>query len=686
MTPHPGAGDSGATGAASRTAVRRLFLVVLAAAAALAVAGAGSATVTDGTFAHGNTTDADPPELVGVRGVDPMTINVTFADNHDVDEGSITNETFVLENREVASVTVTERGPNATATLHLQARSNFNRTVVALASGSAVADTNGNAIDAGESVGGTATGMDGIAPGVEEFTVTDATGGPATITVEPTERLAGLNLTLSGVVDDRLRLADFSYAEPTDTYRTTYAPPTDGTLVVELNNATDTAGNSQGVYRRVEVTVDRTGPETVAGIDFAASGNLSLTFDAGRSTDPAGIANFTWRFGDGTRATGERVSHAFAPGNYTVELTAVDRYGNVGRDTLELNLTDGAGDAANATAEQIAAIRRGTDVSVSRAGGSPGADALVSVDRAVGGTPVEIGTAGDALLVRQGPVALAGLNVTLAGNRSFGLGLSAVPADAAGLDGDATPIGGLTVVHDVPDAEIEAAIFEFSVEAARLDALGVGPDAVSLYRRANGSWTRLPTTVVDAGGDAARFRATSPGFSQFVVAADETGGEPEGTATPARTPTPTATPAPGGGDVGGSGFAVRSVSLNASTVRVGQVVGVNATVENRGEEFGVYVAGLAVNGTVVETMTVPLQAGASRGVQFTYAPAQAGTLAVAVNGTAGGTLTVEGGGGLLGSIFGFLPLGLLQPVIVFLVVPALVVYLALKGLAIYLGY
>lgn len=78
---------------------------------------------------------------------------------------------------------------------------------------------------------------------------------------------------------------------------------------------------------------------------------------------------------------------------------------------------------------------------------------------------------------------------------------------------------------------------------------------------------------------------------------------------------------------------------------------------------------------------------------FEYALEQSGTYTVSVNGTeAGSELSVSGGGG--GGLFGFLdvlplgilPLGILRLIGLFVPLPLAVVYLVLKGAAIYLGY
>jgi heat shock protein HslJ len=62
-----------------------------------------------------------------------------------------------------------------------------------------------------------------------------------------------------------------------------------------------------------------------------------IIFDARGSTAQAGIASYTWNFGDGTISEGVLVEHAFfAPGIYTVTLTVMDFSGQAGTDTVTI--------------------------------------------------------------------------------------------------------------------------------------------------------------------------------------------------------------------------------------------------------------------------------------------------------------------------------------------------------------
>jgi glucose/arabinose dehydrogenase/PKD repeat protein len=66
---------------------------------------------------------------------------------------------------------------------------------------------------------------------------------------------------------------------------------------------------------------------------------VPVAFDATRSFDPeaGGIFSHAWEFGDGTKAAGDFVSHAFASaGNYAVRLTITDEVGAANSTTITL--------------------------------------------------------------------------------------------------------------------------------------------------------------------------------------------------------------------------------------------------------------------------------------------------------------------------------------------------------------
>jgi PKD repeat protein len=95
----------------------------------------------------------------------------------------------------------------------------------------------------------------------------------------------------------------------------------------------DDAGATAEVARHVLVNdrpnVSYTGPSEVPA-DTAVTLTAAVTDEVGSST-------VTWRFPDGTSATGTTVTHTFDPGRQTVTVTAEDEYG--ARSAREVTLT-----------------------------------------------------------------------------------------------------------------------------------------------------------------------------------------------------------------------------------------------------------------------------------------------------------------------------------------------------------
>jgi hypothetical protein len=142
-------------------------------------------------------------------------------------------------------------------------------------------------------------------------------------------------------------------------------------------------------------------------------------------------------------------------------------------------------------------------------------------------------------------------------------------------------------------------------------------------------------------------------------------------------------------------FSVVNVSLDQAEIGPGEATTVFADIRNDGDEAGDYEVTLEVDGEGVQTETVPaiqplIEVGAQQ--RFEVAPNETGTYTISVNGVeADRQLVVKesgGGGGLFGFLgfLGFLPLGLLRTVLLFVGLPVLLIYLVLKGAAIYLGY
>jgi hypothetical protein len=661
-----------------------LCLVAVVAAFALLT---GGAVGTDVQFAHNFSLDESPPTIASASPVDDTTFTITIADNHDVDEGTISADAFAVETGTIDGISTAENGPNATVTFTLEDPIDENTLTLFTVGNVTITDTSGNILGEGDSRAGIdVTGMDSVPPRILSFDASDATGGPATLEIQSREQLSALNVSLGGVADGYLTLADFE-RDGTE-YTAEYLPPGDGTVRFTLFSYTDVAGNTRtDKFTRV-VRADVSPPDVQAGVDLAASANLTLVFDGGQSTDATGVANYTWDFGDGTTATGQRVEHTFDPGEYTVTLEAVDPYGNAATDTIPLNLSTGSGNVTDID-ESLVDRRRPTNVTVARSSGAVGADTVVTVDAARAGVPVSIpqNRSIASALVRDGDVSLTGLNVTLATNRSFDLGISMTGPGSFGAGtefGDADALASIVVVNAVPDRDVANVTFSLSVNRSRLTELGSTRETLSLHRYHGGTWSAVPTTAENATATTIGVTAHTTGFSRFVLTAatgEQSGGGESGEGE-----------IDDGTDAQSPAFVVTNVSLDRATLERGETLPVNVTVRNRGSNPGFYTAGFALNGSVVATARSPgVPPNASLTFPVRYQFNDTGTFSLSVNGTPVGTVTVAGGGGLFAPLAGVLsalpiPFGLLQPLVVFVLVPVFVVWAVLKGLAIYLGY
>lgn len=632
--------------------------------------------------------DTSPPILEDARKVNDTTIMVVLSDETNVSLASIDAADFTLDTGEITSVAADRSGTRALVTIHLASEVPAYEVAVGLSPDADIADTVGNVIDPSAAPRLLVTGMDGVAPDGANLSVHRSAAGAVVLTVTADEPLTGMNVSIAGPTSRRIDASRFHRVE-NGTYRATYVPPTDGTYVLVLLNATDRAGNTATFSRRRTITVDTTPPTVAPVLDLAGSDGLTYTF-RGRATDENAVVGYHWTFGDGTAANGTNVTHTFpSPGHYTVRLNATDEFGNTGTATVSLTVPPAAGRATGNTT--------GGNVTVRRAAGAAAESVVISAPGLAAGTPLRLGTAaGRNPLVRHHGVALAGLNVSVRAPLDLSLAISAANGTRAPTFTNATDAAALatfTVLDTSPAGAVGTVRFELQVATRRLPA-DPSNASVRLYRQSNGSWSALPTTRTSVANGTAHYTARSPGFSRFVVgvtANRSATGTPNGTT---QTPSPTATgETTATGSPGQSPVVVTNATLNTTQIPAGGAFRVNVTVRNTGDRRATFVAGVSLDGTVVETVPIPpIPADAVQHTEvYVEVGNRTGALPVSVNGTQAGTIQVgsAGGGGLLGSVlglFGFLPLGILEPLFVYLGVPLLVVFLALKALAIYLGY
>ncbi|MEF8773725.1 MAG: PGF-pre-PGF domain-containing protein, partial [Halobacteriales archaeon] len=174
---------------------------------------------------------------------------------------------------------------------------------------------------------------------------------------------------------------------------------------------------------------------------------------------------------------------------------------------------------------------------------------------------------------------------------------------------DTVAAGYVHVEHDLDAADASNVTVTFGVAKRHLDALGVDPDEVALYRYHDGDWARLSTARRGGNATHYRFEATAPGLSVFAV----------GTGAPR--------------------LAVTGTELSDARVTEGAAATVTATVHNRGTAAVDRTVSVTADGEVLESATVHLDGGEAETVSLEVAP-PAGEWDLAVEETAVGTLVV----------------------------------------------
>src|SRR5438034_2743517 len=180
------------------------------------------------------------------------------------------------------------------------------------------------------SLSGTADTPDPVELGATVTVSTQATdaGGVATVKVEiraPGGSVVG-NFTMVSTGG-----SGYAYA---------YGPSATGAYTYQVT-AFDASGNA-AVASGGFLVRDTTPPVANAGTDQTVDKGATVTFDGTGSSDPGGIASYSWTFNDGVPVTltGASPSHTFnTPGMYTVTLTVTDASSNTATDTVVIIVT-----------------------------------------------------------------------------------------------------------------------------------------------------------------------------------------------------------------------------------------------------------------------------------------------------------------------------------------------------------
>jgi PKD repeat protein len=113
-----------------------------------------------------------------------------------------------------------------------------------------------------------------------------------------------------------------------------------GTYAVTLT-VTDPSGAFGTATVRATVKRLNHAPVAVAGGPYEGVAGVAISFNGGGSSDPDGDTfEYAWDFGDGSLpGKGDRTTHAYAPGTYTVRLTVTDPSGAFGTATATVTVT-----------------------------------------------------------------------------------------------------------------------------------------------------------------------------------------------------------------------------------------------------------------------------------------------------------------------------------------------------------
>jgi len=194
-------------------------------------------------------------------------------------------------------------------------------------------------------------------------------------------------------------------------------------------------------------------------------------------------------------------------------------------------------------------------------------------------------------------------------------------AGALAAPTDPRPVAYLSLKHSFTTDDVETMRLRFSASRAALDAAGIDPADLTVYRRTDaGGWEERETDVLDAGTAEARgldpsrvyFHATTDDFSTFAVAE--------------RVPR----------------VGVVDAGVDTPAIDRGGEARVTATVRNGGGTAGERTVTLAADGEPVAEETVTLAPGGTATVTFAAGFDRAGEYDLTVGGTAVGTVVVNG--------------------------------------------
>lgn len=215
--------------------------------------------------------------------------------------------------------------------------------------------------------------------------------------------------------------------------------------------------------------------------------------------------------------------------------------------------------------------------------------------------------------VDTGGFAVSGVNLSFTQNTSGSITVNPVTTPPAPPVSQTSDLGYFEITHTVTNENVSGATYEFVVSKQQLEARGLAPGDVALYRYEDNGWRELDTRMIGETNTTVRYEAESPGLSLYAISKQ---------------------------NAAKANIQVTDATLSATEVQVGDTVEVTAVIENKGSAAGEFTAELDIDGTTVASQTVELGAGEQTTITFTTSFEEAEDYTVSVSGTVAGTVSV----------------------------------------------
>ncbi len=378
------------------------------------------------------------------------------------------------------------------------------------------------------------------------------------------------------------------------------------------------SGKTTTVEESITVEVDELNADlSVSSTDVDSDERVEFDFDGSGST---GVTDYELDLDDGTTESFNSSStfdYTYSDdGSYEVSLTVYDEVGNTASDTATVNVgTSDSGSDSGDSQEDDSSTGGGTLPPSDDEPEPKSVDAEVNQETGQASAQVDNVEENQQVQVNIPDTEEAEFTVEQVSFTSSSSSDSvSVSVSDLGTDRpeEVSEDAGTDVysyqqidVEGVEDEDITESSVNFKVQKSFLDERDRSPEDVVMKRYNDNQWQELDTRIDEELENAYRFEASSTGFSYYAIALrdqkqNETQGEPN----------------------------IQTSSLNVEPTEGTPPfdVTIEATVENTGDASGTHEVEITLNGEVIKSETVSLEAGEERTLSYNYTVEQSGSL------------------------------------------------------------